>query len=167
MEIRFQNTTTYNLSEYKKFVEFHAKKYGFKYHLYTLFVMMLLIFCMVLQFCYGNITLGILFVFALVIFIFYRLLHPLFFTKKEATSKKIQKQMTNTYTFYDDFVTISNGNDNVKLKYRQFYKVFEESDRFYLYLNKNHSYILLKNNFSIGKQEDFYTFIKKKLWIKI
>lgn len=167
MEIRFQNTTQYNLNEYKKFVEFHAEKHNLKYHLYTIFIMALLIFCMVLQFEHGNILLGIGFILVLAIFLFYRILHPLFLTKKEASSKKVQKKMKNTYTFYDDFAIISNGIDNVKLKYYRFYKIFEEEDRFYLYLDKNHSYILLKNNFSIGNANDFYPFIKRKLWRKI
>lgn len=151
MEIRFQNTTAYNLEEYKKFVEFHAKKYNMTYHAYTLFIMFLLIFCMVLQFRYGKVLLGIGFIVVLVSFLFYRVLHPLFLTKKEATSKKVQKRMKNTYTFYDDFATISNGKDHVKLTYFKFYKIFEEKDRFYLYLDKNHSYILLKDNFTVRK----------------
>lgn len=167
MEIRFQNTTAYNLAEYKKFVEFHAEKYNLKYHFYTIFMMALIIFCMILQFSYGKIALGIGFVFVLVLFLFYRILHPLFLTKKEASSKKIQKKTKNTYTFYDDFAIISNGEDSVKLRYSKFYKIFEQTDRFYLYLDKNHSYVLLKNNFTIGNANDFYAFMKKKLWRKI
>ncbi len=38
---------------------------------------------------------------------------------------------------------------------------------FYLYLDKSHSYILLKNNFSIGNPNDFLSFVKKKLWRKL
>jgi hypothetical protein len=167
VEIRFQNVTSYNLNEYKKFVQFHAEKNNFKYNFYTLFIITLLIFCMIMQFCYGKVLVGIGFVFVLVIFLFYRILHPIFLTKKEATSKKVKQHMKNTYTFYDDFAIISNGKDNVKLKYSKFYKVFEENDRFYLYLDKNHSYILLKNNFTIGNADDFYAFIKKKVRRKI
>lgn len=167
MEIRFQNTTAYNLAEYKKFVEFHSDKYNFKYHFYTLFVIALLIFCTVLQFCYGRILLGICFILVIAAFLFYRIVHPVLFVKKEASSKKVQKKMENTYTFYDDVVTISNNKDTVNLKYSKFYKIFEEKDRFYLYLDKNHSYILLKNRFSIGNPDEFYAFMKKKLWKKI
>lgn len=163
MEIRFQNTTAYNLAEYKKFVEFHSEKNNLKYHFYTLFIVALLIFCMILQFCYGRIILGICFILVLVAFLFYRIVHPALFVKKEASSKKVQKKMENTYTFYDDFVVISNGKDTVKLKYSKFYKIFEENDRFYLYLDKNHSYLLLKNNFSIGNADEFYVFMKKKI----
>ena len=167
MEIRFENITAYNLQEYKKFVNFHSEKNNLKYYLYTLFISILLIFCMVMQFSYGKILLGICFIFVFVIFLCYRFLHPLYLVKKEASSKKVQKQMKNTYTFYDDFVTIFNGETKVKLRYSKFYKIYEEGDRFYLYLDKTHSYVLLKNSFSIGKPEDFYGFMKKKLWKKI
>lgn len=164
MEIRFQNTSTYTLEAYKKFIEFHNRKYNFKYNAYTFFIICLCLFCMVLQFRYGNIGLGILFILILVGFIFYRILHPLFFIKKEANSSKIKNQTTNIYTFYDDFVIIKSEEKEAKLSYYKFYKVFETKDRFYLYLNKNYAYILFKNNFSIGESKQFMPFMKKKLW---
>jgi hypothetical protein len=167
MEILFQNVTSYNLNEYKKFVRFHANKYNLKYNLYTLFIIIMLIFCMIMQFCYNKVLLGIGFIFVLAVFILYRVLHPLFLTRKEATSNKVQQKMKNTYSFYDNFVVISNGKDSVKLRYHKFYKVFSQDDCFYLYLDKNHSYILLKNNFTIGNADDFYAFIKKKIKRKI
>ena len=167
MKIRFQNTTAYNLLEYKKFVEFHARKYNMKYYAYTLFIVCLLIFCMVLQFCYGNILMGIGFIVVLIIFVSYRFLYPLFVIKKEASSSKIQKQTKTTYTFYDDFAIINTGTQHIKLKYSKFYKIFNQPNCFYLYLDKDSAYILLKDNFSIGNAKDFYGFMKKKLWIKI
>lgn len=166
MNILFKNTTSYSLEEYKNFIEFHGSKYNLKYNLYTLFILIVLIFCMVLQFCYANIGLGILFVVALGAFLFYRVFHPLFFIKKEASSKKITNKMTNTYTFYDSFVKITNAKSSAELKYRKFYKIYETKDKFYLYLDKNHSYILDKNNFTIGNPSEFYAFIKSKLWIR-
>lgn len=167
MEILFKNTTAYSLSEYRKFAKFHAEKNNLKYHLYTIFMMFLIIFCMVLQFRYGKVLLGTCFILVLISFLGYRIIHPLLITKKEASSKKVQKKMKNTYTFYEDFAVISNGKDTVKLKYSKFYKIFEEPDHFYLYLDKDHSYILLKNNFTIGNAKEFYAFMKKKLWKKI
>lgn len=167
MEILFKNTTAYSLSEYRKFAKFHAEKDNWKYHLYTIFIMFTIIFCMVLQFRYGKVLLGTCFIVVLLSFLGYRIIHPLLITKKEASSKKVQQKMKNTYTFYKDFAVISNGKDTVKLKYSKFYKIFEEPDRFYLYLDKDHSYILLKNNFTIGNAKDFYSFMKKKLWKKI
>ena len=62
---------------------------------------------------------------------------------------------------------IKNNNTIIKMKYYKLYKVFETETSFYLYINKNYSYVLDKNCFSIGKAEDFYRFIKKKLWYKV
>ena len=161
MDVYFKNVSTYTLEEYKKFVEFHNKKYNFRYNLYTLFIVALCIFCIVLQFCYGNIVIGIIFILGMVSFLCYRVLRPLFFIKKEANSKKIKNKMTNIYTFYRSATL------KVKLKYSKFYKIYEENDRFYLYLDKNHSYILLKSGFTVGNVNEFYEFLKKRLRYRI
>lgn len=162
----FENTTTYNSMEYRKFVEFHNKKYGFKNDLYTLFILFLIIFCMVLQFSYGNTYLGYLFLIIAIGFICYRIFYPYFFVKKEAKSDKVQKHLTNTYSFYYNYMEIKNKNDFIKLKYYRLYKIFETADNFYLYMNKNYSFVISKSGFSVGKSEDFYKFIKKKLWFR-
>lgn len=84
MDKLFENTTTYSPAVYKKFVEFHNRKYNLEYYLYTLFMLALIVFCMVSQFLYGNITLGIAFIFIMVLFLVWRVFHPYFFVKKEA-----------------------------------------------------------------------------------
>lgn len=92
MEILFRNTTAYNLSEYKKFAKFHAEKNNLKYHLYTIFMMFLIIFCMVLQFRYGKVLLGTCFILVLLSFLGYRIIHPLLITKKRLLAKKFSKK---------------------------------------------------------------------------
>lgn len=166
MEKLFENITTYNIDEYKKFVKFHNKKYNLNYNLYTLFVLFLIMFCTVSSFSSKNTKLGILFIIIAICFIIYRILHPYLFVKKEATSEKIGKELTNTYTFYEDYFRIKNNKQTIKLKYHKLYKIFETKDNFYLYINKNHSFVLSKNTFTIGKVSDFYGFIKKKLWFR-
>lgn len=167
MEKLFENTTTYTSSVYAEFVKFHNKKYNLKYNLYTLFMLFLIVFCMVLQFLYSNITLGILFVLFMVAFLFWRVFHPYFFVKKEANSSKVTKQMKNTYSFYNNYFEIKNDADDVKLPYYKLYKVFETENYFYLYINKNYSFVLAKDSFSLGNVDEFYGFMKKKLWYKI
>lgn len=167
MDKLFENNTTYTPSVYKDFVEFHNKKYNIKYNLYTLFVLVLIVFCMVLQFMYSNVALGICFVFFMGAFIFWRVFHPYFFVKKEANSDKVKKHLKNTYSFYDKYMTINNSKEKIKLNYYKLYKIFETENYFYLYINKNYSFVLSKNGFSIGNVEDFYRFIRKKIWYKI
>ena len=167
MKKLFENTTAYNPSIYKDFVIFHNKKYTLKYNLYTLFILLLLSFCIVCQAIYGNSILATCFVLVTIIFLFWRVFYPFFFVKREANSKKITKQLKNTYSFYNNYIEIKNKNAYIKLKYYKLYKVFSTEKYFYLYVNKNYSYILDKNNFSIGNANDFYKFIRKKLWYKI
>ncbi len=167
MEKLFENTTTYTSDVYKEFVNFHNQKYNLRYHSYTLFILILIVFCMVLQFNYGNILIGALFVFVMIAFLVWRVFHPTFFVKKEAKSDKIQKQMKNTYSFYDKYMTIKNSKNNIKFNYYKLYKVFETENYFYLYINKNYSFVLAKDAFSVGNPNEFYKFMKRKLWYKI
>ena len=61
MKILFKNETKYNKEIYENFLNFHNKKFHFKYTLYTAAIIMLLIFCLSLQVKYHNYTLAILF----------------------------------------------------------------------------------------------------------
>ncbi|MCI8353094.1 MAG: YcxB family protein [Clostridia bacterium] len=101
------------------------------------------------------------------LFLFWRVFHPTFFVKKEAGSSKVKNQMKNTYSFYDKYMTIKNSKDDIKLSYYKLYNVFETENYFYLYINKNYSFVLAKDTFSIGNPNEFYKFMKKKLWYKI
>ena len=163
----FENTTTYTSDVYREFVEFHNKKYNLKYNLYTLFMLALIVFCMVLQFSYSNVSLGILFLLIMIVFLIWRVFHPFFFVKKEANSDKVKKQLTNTYSFYDNYIEIKNDNDSFNLRYFKLHKVFETENNFYLYINKNYSFVLDKNGFSIGNPDLFYDFIREKIWYKV
>ena len=55
---------------------------------------------------------------------------------------------------------------NLKFNYYKLYKVFETEHYFYLYINKNYSFVLSKDGFNIGSSKDFYKFIKRKIWYK-
>lgn len=166
MEKLFENTTSYNSRVYGDFLKFHNEKYNLKYNLYTITILACIAFCIVLQFLNKQITMGILFVFVMVAFLSYRVYHPYLFIKKEANSNKIKKEMKNTYSFYNKYMEIKNSSSKVKLKYYKLYKFFETKEYFYLYINKNYSFILDKNNFSIGTPNEFSKFMKKKIWYK-
>ena len=75
--------------------------------------------------------------------------------------------MKNTYSFYDKYMEIKNTDDIIKFNYYKLYKFFETENYFYLYINKNYSFVLTKTGFSIGDSNDFCKFMKKKLWYKL
>lgn len=162
MEKRFENTTIYTQEIYSHFLEFHNRKYNLKYNLYTCFISFLLIFCMVLQFLNGNIDICIIFVLVFIAFIFWRVFHPYLIVEKEVTSDKIQKQLQNTYSFFDKYLQISNINGLSEIKYHKLYKVLQDKYSFYLYIDKDHALIVNKNGFSLGDVNNFYNFIKRR-----
>ena len=55
---------------------------------------------------------------------------------------------------------------NSKIIYWKLYKIFENEDYFYLYLDKTHAFLLSKQGFDIGTPEEFREFIKKKCIFK-
>lgn len=162
LKILFKNETKYNKEIYENFLNFHNKKFHFKYTLYTAAIIMLLIFCLSLQVKYHNYTLAILFGIFLSAFFLWRFLHPFSIAQKELKSNKIENKKTFYFIFYEDkFKIRDNENYNI-MPYFKLYKIFETEDFFYLYIDKTHSFVLNKNGFLIGNSNDFSTFIKKK-----
>ena len=49
---------------------------------------------------------------------------------------------------------------------KNIYKVYELSDSFYIYANKQYAWLVNKNSFSIGNYLDFSEFLRKKCWRK-
>lgn len=166
MEMLFKNKTTYDLELYQKFQNFHNSKYQFGYRFYTLFFVVLILFCSIGNFVTNNVPLGALFLIVLLVFISWRFFYPYFFIRKEASSKKITNHMTNIYTFFDKYIKIKNTQGPFQFSYRKLTKVFETKDTFYLYINKTHSFIVQKSGFLVGTPDDFSGFIKQKVGFK-
>lgn len=166
MEILFKNVTTLDEEKYFELVKFHNKKNNLKYHLYTAAIA----FCMVVGIAFQihqktYISLVILAV-ALVGFLAYRTFTPYKKTKQEVEGDKIKNNLVNTYIFYDKKIIIKNINGKDELKYHKLYKVYENKNAFYLYLDKNNTLIVQKDGFKIGTSKDFKNFIKKKVKFK-
>ena len=52
----------------------------------------------------------------------------------------------------------------VKVSYWKIYKLFETDEFFYIYIDKNHAFLLKKDKFSIGNVDDFNIFLKRRNW---
>jgi len=166
MKILFENKTKYNKQVYNDFLKFHQAKYGTKYKIYTLLIIILLLFCSIINFKYSNYMVGFIYILALIIFFLYRFFNPVKKVSKELKSEKIKKEIEFTFTFYNDYFCVSDGNKFEKNKYWKLYRIFEDSKFFYIYANKEYAFILEKSNFVVGNKKDFITFIKKKLLFK-
>ena len=162
----FKNVTTYATKEYKEFLEFHGKKHNFSYLSLTFAFSLFLILCSVIQFTSNHSLLGILFIFLLLIFLVYQILHPLQLVKKEVKSGKISDNAQNTFSFFDRKFKIRNKDGVSIVKYSKLYKVYETETFFYLYLNSTYAFLVSKGGFIIGNEKQFANFLKKKIWFK-
>lgn len=166
LKILFKNITKYNSNIYEKFLTFHNKRHRFTYILYTIIIIALLLFCIIIQVQSHNLTLAITFCAIVTCFFLWRYLHPISIVSKEFQSEKIKDEKEFTFIFYEKYIKIRDKLKFDIIKYYKLYKIYETSTFFYLYIDKTHAFLLDKSKFCIGSCEDFSKFIKKKCWYK-
>ena len=166
MEKLFENKTTYNKETYFEFLEFHNKKFNFRYTLYTVVWSMIFMLCIYLAFASKNRIQGVIVTMILVGFIAYRLLRPKKVVDKELKSDKISTNNSNTFSFYDKNFEVKNNNGSFIYRYFMLKKIYETDNYFYLYVTRENAFLISKNTFSIGTSEDFSKFLKKKCGVK-
>ena len=166
MKILFKNKTRYTKQIYKEFLEFHQEKYGATYMGYTVLLIILFIFCIILQIQSRNYLLSILTLCILIGFVFWRLYNPIKTVQKEIQSEKIENQQEFIFKFYERKFIIYGKKMKSEIKYWKLYKIFETDDYFYLYIDKDHAFLLSKNGFEIGTPNSFREFIKRKCRFK-
>ncbi len=166
MEKLFENKTTYTQDTYITFLKFHAKKNNLPYMAYTIFWSFLLLLCTYLAFASRNRLQGVIVSLILVCFVIYRIYRPKMIVDKEKNSEKISTNNTNTFSFYDKKIEITNNNGTFDYKYFMFRKVYETADFFYLYVTKENAFLVSKKGFSLGTPEEFSKFIKNKCGFK-
>ena len=162
MKPLFKNITIYNSKNYNQFVKFHVQKFGFAYNAYTIVMILLLLYCIILNIIQVNIPLLFLFLALLVFIILFRMYWPM--KKQEKTKKEFAQNKQNSVSidFYKFYFKLA---ENV-YPYFKLYKVFETKDYFYLYVNEENAVLVSKNGFKLGSAEEFTAFIKKKVLLK-
>ena len=162
MKILFKNITIYNSKNYNQFIKFHGDKFSFSYNLYTLVLLVFIIYCIVLNIIQKNILLFLLFLAMFAFTVLFRMYLP---TKRYQKAKKNfsqNKQTSVTINFYNFYFKI----EKKVYPYLKLYKVFETQDYFYLYIDEEHAALVNKKGFKIGNAEKFTDFIKKKCLFK-
>ena len=149
LKILFKNTTKYNESIYIEFLQFHQKKFGLKYTLYTTMIIVLLLFLVIMQIKFHRIDTAIIICFVITCFFLWRYLHPASEVSKDFKSEKIQNEEEFTFLFYKKYFKIRAKLQTNIIKYNSLYKIFETDTFFYLYIDKTHSLLLNKDSFSI------------------
>lgn len=165
-KLLFKNSTQYSKELYDIFIKFHREKFSLKYDMFTIFILILLVYCLIMTIINKILFLAITFALIIIIFSSYRLLGPIFFYKKEVNKKAITKEKIFKFYFYDKYFKIRDNLSYDTIPYFRLYKIFETKDFFYLYFNKKYSFIVDKSGFTQGTTEEFSKFIKDKMWVK-
>ena len=162
MKPLFKNITIYNAKNYNQFVKFHGEKFSFFYNMYTIVIMLLLLYCIILNIIQINIPLLMLFLLMLIFIVLFRIYWPM--KKQEKIKKNFAQNKQNSVTidFYKFYFKVA---ENI-YPYFKLYKVFETKDYFYLYVDEENAVLVNKNGFKLGTAEEFTTFIKKKVLFK-
>ena len=167
MKVLYKNTTKYTKETFEKFQQFHQNKYGLRYTIMTVVVVLLFTFCLVINFKYGYPLIGFLFLFGIIVFLIYRYKEPIRRLKKQREAESIKQESEFTFSFYERYMKVSGYKINQKLRYWNLKKAFEDKGYIYLYINDDYAFVLKKDGFSIGKSKEFFPFIKKKILFKI
>ena len=166
MKVLYKNKTKYTLDVYDKYLQFHRKKFGFRYNLYTIIFSILILFCLIINLVYGQIFLALIFTVILACFIWYRMFFQNKKAEKEAKTDKFKNEKEYEFVFYNDKLVIYDGKKHQNVKYWHLYRIYQTKNYFYLYIDKERAFLLNKNNFTVGKPSNFFKFIKKKTWYR-
>ena len=118
MEPIYKNVTKYTKEIYMKFLQFHNQKYGLKYQIYTILFIILLIYCIIINIQYKQIGATIIFSVVLALVVYYRYFSQIKIIKKELKSKKIEKEDTFYFYFYEKYFK---GRKNWKILWKSFF----------------------------------------------
>ena len=162
MKPLFKNVTIYNSRNYNQFVKFHGEKFNLSYNMYTLAILALMFYCIILNIIQKNLLLFLVFFAMFVLTIVFRMYLP---GRRYQKTKKTFAENKNTSVTIDFYKFYFKIEDKV-YPYFKLYKVFETKDYFYLYVDEENAALASKTGFKVGTVEEFTNFIKKKCLFK-
>lgn len=158
----FDTITVIDEKEFKRFQNFYLNKFKFKSNIIPILIMVVLA---VVAMCLNVMKENYHVVWLLVAFI---IIYPVALNitlniqiKKMYKSYKRINILEETLTFYDKYLESRSVNNYCKIEYKDLFKVCETKDNFYIFVNENQSFIVIKN--CLEDIDKFRDFIKKKI----
>ena len=133
---------------------------------YFLFTVVFFGLCMILAFIEKEFILAVIVLIWLIFYLWYKLIRPLKREKKQTANIKTRGGFFNTYKFYNNYFDVDNPEGTAKIYYMKIYKMIEDAQYYYIYITKEHAFIISKNGFLKGNSIEFSDFMKKKLIFK-
>ena len=167
MKPKFKNITEANELIYNQFLEFHNKKFNFRYMLYTVCMFLFILYMIIFNIIYNNLKfIVIIILMGLISLLVYKIYLKGKVVDRELKSSKIRNKEEILYKFYDRFFVVIKNNVKQKMRYSKLYKIHQDKFNFYLYIDETHAFIMSKSGFIEGNLKDFKMFISKKCRFK-
>lgn len=165
MEILFENKTAYTKDLYDTYIKFHSRKYGVQeliVYAFFAFLLIMLIIRSIMDFKWKAIA-----IWGAVGVVIYFCRKRIFKNREQYKKIAIRKTEKAVYKFYNRYFEATYQGVTTKMSYFKIKRVFELSDRYYLYLDKSHACVMLKDAFTKGEEKDFREFLDTKGLFKI
>ena len=166
MEILFENKTKYSKKEYDIFLESYMKEYATSDYAYSIFNIVFFGLCMIFAFLEKELFLGVALLIGLGIYLWFKIVRANKLVEKTKKSLKVSGNFVNNYKFYKNMFKVENVEGKAEILYFKLYRVVETKEYFYIYISRQCAFIVSKNGFTKGSQEEFSKFIKKKAFTK-
>ena len=167
LELKFKNITKSTKDIYNQFLRFHNKKFGKKELLHLFLFLFFIAYFIVFNIKNKNYTyIIILIAIALIAGFVYKVIHRQNVPEKELKSKRILNQEEIIYNFYNLFFEVIRNNKKQSILYRQIYRVYQDENNFYFYIDATHALLVDKRGFVKGNLSEFKEFISKRCIFK-
>ena len=163
MEDLFENKTKYSEKVYNIFLKSYEEEYSKVDNLYMIYNIVFFGTCMFFAFIEKEIILGICILIGLLIYMWYKFIRPIKREKKTRKSPKMNGNYVNTYRFYKNYFDVKNPDGDAQIAYFKIYRMVETKEYYYIYISREHAFVVSKFGFTKGDYMEFSIFMRKLL----
>lgn len=159
--ILFKNVTTYDNKKIEEFNEFYNKK-NKSHYAYIAFLIIILVYAVItLSKINSNLAICIFLIILLCILLYSS-------NKKEEVEKNNDEVSNKTFTFYiyNKFFYVIYNKQKDKVSFMKIHKIYETEKNFYLFINRDYSFVFDKDGFENETSEEFRKFVKRNYFLK-
>ena len=167
MELKFKNITKCSKEIYNEFLTFHSKKFAFKEKIQLLFIVFVIAYMIVFNIKFKNFTFVVVAVILLLIgFFAYKVYRRENVPKKQLKTSKVINKEEVIYKFYNLYMETIYNKKRDRIWYFKLYKVYQDNNNFYFYVDETHALLMDKKSFVVGNLAEFKKFISKRCLFK-
>lgn len=166
MEILFKNITKSSKKIYDQFLDFHNKRYKKRDMIQNIFFIIAISYMIIFNIVHQDYKMVLIISVLAALYLIGNNFQQKNVVKKELKSEKVVQEKIIIYCFYDKYFTIEMNKKTQKYKYYELYRIHQDENNFYFYIDKTHTFIIDKKGFEKGTVQEFKEFLRKKCKFK-